>query len=88
MRNIAVFASGRGSNFQAVYKKIETGEIKAEISLLISNNPNAGALDFARKNNIPLKVVRPADFESALLFGNALLSSLKEYDIALIILAG
>lgn len=88
MRKIAVFASGRGSNFQAVFKKIEAGEIKAEISLLISNNPDAGAIEFARENNIPVKVVRPADFESALLFGNALLSSLKAYEIELIILAG
>ena len=51
---IAVFASGRGSNFEAILKAIQAGTIKgARIVGVISNNSGAGALETAAKNGIP-----------------------------------
>ena len=50
MKKIAIFVSGEGSNFKAIYEKIKSGGIHAEISLVVSNNPNCGAITFAEKN--------------------------------------
>ena len=46
--NIAVFASGRGSNFQAILNAIDAGFLPAQIVVLISNKSDAGAMEIAR----------------------------------------
>ena len=53
MLQIAVFASGRGSNFIALYNFLQKENVEAKISILISNNSNSGAIGFAKGNNIP-----------------------------------
>lgn len=54
---IAVIASGRGSNFQALAEASMEEDYPAEIALLISDNPYAGALKFARENGIENAVI-------------------------------
>ncbi len=54
---IAVLASGRGSNFRALAKACLDEDYPAEIALLISDDPDAGALVFARENGIEYAVV-------------------------------
>lgn len=54
---IAVLASGRGSNFTAIHDAIKRGEIDAEIVVLISNNPDAGAVFTARERGIDTRVI-------------------------------
>ena len=54
--NIAIFASGTGSNFINIYNNICNGNINARIKLLISNNPNCRAIEFADKNKINYKI--------------------------------
>ncbi|MBS82856.1 MAG: phosphoribosylglycinamide formyltransferase, partial [Gammaproteobacteria bacterium] len=61
-KNIAVFASGSGSNFINIYKNtvrdsrlIDKNKIFGKIKILISNNPNCGAVIFAKNNNIEFK---------------------------------
>ncbi len=56
--NIAVLASGRGSNFQAIIDGIRDGKIKnSEIVVMITDNREAKAIERARKNNIPVEFV-------------------------------
>ena len=85
---LAVFASGRGSNFQAILKAIEAGHLSAEVKILLSNNKEAGALDTARKYKIPAVVIRKHDFSTRDAFVSALIQSLKEHDVEYVILAG
>ena len=59
MKNIAIFASGGGSNFKAIHKNIELGNICAEIKLLVSNNSNSGAVEYAIENNIETFIINP-----------------------------
>ena len=54
---IAVIASGRGSNFQALAAACGNEAYPAGIALLISDNPDAGALEFARDNGIESAVI-------------------------------
>ena len=57
MKRIAVLASGRGSNFQAVIDAIAQGEIPAVCSALITDNPCAFARERAEKAGIPVYIV-------------------------------
>ncbi|HMS34241.1 MAG TPA: phosphoribosylglycinamide formyltransferase [Ignavibacteria bacterium] len=50
--NICVFASGAGSNFKAILDSIKKGYLKSKVCLLITNNPDCGAVSIAEKNNI------------------------------------
>lgn len=87
--NIAVFASGRGSNFLTILKAIKNGQIQnTEIVVVISNNVYAGALSIARENSIPAVHLSREQFESSEIFNEVLLSTLHKYDVNFIALAG
>jgi len=88
VKKIAVFASGRGSNFVKIYENIQKGYLTAEIACLISNKPEAGAIEFANKNSIKTYLVVPKNFPTSELFGSKLLKILNEHQIDWIILAG
>lgn len=85
---IAVFASGGGTNFQALIDEIYRGNLKAEIAGLISNRHDAGAVSRAREHDIPVMIVNRADYSSEGTFGEELNKILQEWDPALIVLAG
>ena len=57
MKNIAIFASGGGSNFKSIYQQVETGNIPCYIVLLVSNNSRSGAVKFAEENNIETFII-------------------------------
>jgi len=86
--NIAVFASGRGSNFQAILNAIDDGRLPAVVTLLVSNNSNAGAMELARSRNIPAIHLNQKQYSSAQLYEEQLLQSLTRYKVELIALAG
>ena len=56
-KNIAVFASGTGSNFISIYNQINEGVINGKIVLLVSNNPDCKAVFFAKNNNIQVSII-------------------------------
>ncbi|MGA2622970.1 MAG: phosphoribosylglycinamide formyltransferase [Bacteroidota bacterium] len=87
--NIAVFASGKGSNFQAILDAIKAGKIpNARIALVISNNSTAGALEIARNNRIPALHVSRQQFGSDETFNKALLKKLTDAKVNFVVLAG
>ena len=80
---IAVLVSGGGTNLQALLDAEQTGILQSgEISLVVSNNPNAYALERAAKAGVESAVLTGPDFE------NGLRGLLREHRIDLIILAG
>ncbi len=85
--NIAIFASGTGSNFINIYNNICNGNINAQIKLLISNNPNCRAIEFADKNKINYKIINNFRFKDNQI-DNVMLGALSNYEIDLIVLAG
>jgi phosphoribosylglycinamide formyltransferase-1 len=86
--NIGVFASGRGSNFQAILNAIQRGSLPARVTLLLSNKSDAGALEVARSNGIPTIHLSQQQFSDEASFAARMLEVLKEHDIDLIALAG
>ena len=81
-----MFASGSGSNFQAIIDSIEKGEIEAQISGLIASRPNIRAIDRAISHNIPHYVLPEVKSDND--FSKILDSKLKEWNPDLIVLAG
>lgn len=88
MKRIAIFASGNGSNFQAIVDAVKTGELKAEISLLVSDKPEAYCVKRAEKENIPCFTFDPKRFKNKEVYEKMILKKLEEYDIDFIALAG
>jgi len=86
--NIAVFASGRGTNFSAIIRAVKKGTIKANLSLLVCDNPKAGAIGRARRAGIKVAQVKREDFATKQDFEARIIQYLKEEKIDLIVLAG
>ena len=87
-KKIVIFASGTGSNFVSIYSHIQKGEINGEIALLISNNQNCGAVDFAKKNNICTAIVDKDVINNNIEYQDFLLSKILSVNADLIVLAG
>lgn len=89
MKHIVVFASGSGTNFQSIIDAIESQRItSASIAGLITNNPDAGAIERARKHDIPVAVIRREAFPNDIEYERNLLEHLKALETDVIILAG
>ena len=85
MNKLVVLASGSGTNFQAILDAIQTGSISANVSGLITNNPEARAIQRAHSHDIPVKIISTADREA---YENQLLKTLLSWNPDLIVLAG
>lgn len=89
MLKIAVLVSGGGTNLQAIIDSIEKGMItNAEISVVISNNPNAYALERAKKHGIEAVCISPKQYEKREEFNRDFLEKLNSYQVDLVVLAG
>lgn len=88
MTKIAVFASGRGSNFRAIQDGIDAGQVSAQVCVLICDSEKAGAITFAKERNIATEVISPKDFANPKSFGEKLLSVLQHHRVQWIVLAG
>lgn len=88
MDNIVVFASGSGTNFQAIIDAVEADRIKGRIRGLIASKPGIRALERAEKHRIETKVIAPSDFESDRAYEKKILDTLDNWDTDLAVLAG
>ena len=89
MLKTAVLVSGGGTNLQAILDAVDAGEItNAEISVVISNNPGAYALERARAKGVEAVCISPKDFGNREQFHQALLDKLRSEGVDLIVLAG
>lgn len=86
--NLCVFASGSGSNLLAIIEACKSGFISSRVVLVISNNSSSGALEVAKKNNIPSFHLSQKLFNTESEFAERLLDLLNEYRVDLILLAG
>jgi phosphoribosylglycinamide formyltransferase-1 len=88
MMNIAVFASGRGTNFSAIIRAVKKGKIKANLSLLVCDNSKAAAIGRAKRWGIKIALVKREDFATKKDFEDKIVQHLEENKIDLIVLAG
>jgi phosphoribosylglycinamide formyltransferase-1 len=88
MKKIAVFASGSGSNFQAIIDVVQADQLDANISLLVCDKPGAFAIERARAARIPSFVFTAKDYPSKEHYEEEILNQLKSYGVEFIVLAG
>lgn len=86
---IAIFASGNGSNFEALVNAVQKGEIPGcEIALCICDRPGAFVCERARRLGIPVLQLRPKDFPSKRDYEKKIADELEKLGVDLICLAG
>jgi phosphoribosylglycinamide formyltransferase-1 len=86
---LGVLVSGRGSNLQAIIDNIGNGSLSAELAVVISDQPDAYALERAKKHGIPGVHVSAKGFKGRRDEYDALLvQKLRKHDVGLVVLAG
>ncbi|WP_296978302.1 phosphoribosylglycinamide formyltransferase [Thermobacillus sp. ZCTH02-B1] len=85
---VAVFASGNGTNFQALADGARDGRIDAEIRLLICDKPGAPVIGRAEAAGIETYVFRPRDYPSREAYEREILAELERRGVELVVLAG
>ena len=89
---VAVLASGRGSNLQAVIDAIDAGTVQAKIVAVISNKKDAPALERAHRQGLSSLFVDPKPYagasDSREAYDRELLDMLRRHDVGLVLLAG
>ncbi|WP_341876381.1 phosphoribosylglycinamide formyltransferase [Defluviitalea saccharophila] len=89
MLKIGALVSGGGTNLQAIINAIENGSIEnAQIVTVVSNKPQAYALERAKKHGIEGACIAPKDFSDREAFNRALINHFEEMQVDLIVLAG
>ena len=86
--NIAVLASGEGTNFQTLIDLYKNKKLDIDIKLLITNKENAGCIKRALKSKIPYVLLNENKFENKDMFEGKIIKILKEKNIELIVMAG
>ena len=83
-----VLISGRGSNLLSLCGALASGQLGADISAVICNEPEASGLEHARRHGLPTETVCHRSYTSRALFDQALLSAIDRYQPKLVVLAG
>lgn len=87
-RRLGVLISGRGSNLQAIIDAIASGRLDASVSLVISNQSDAGGLERAAAAGVERLVIRPKDYPDRDAYDRAVAEALRARGVDLVCLAG
>jgi len=85
---IAVFASGNGSNFQAIVDAVQAGKLDVSIELLVCDKPQATVAARAQRAGVEAFLFKPKDYASREAYEQEILQKLREKQVDLVVLAG
>lgn len=85
---MAVFASGRGSNFQALVDAQQSGALGGEISILVCDKPQAPVVELAKSANVDVFAFQPKEYASKEDYEREIAAELQQRGVELIVLAG
>lgn len=88
MTKFAVFASGSGTNFQAINDAVQEEKLPGEAVLVVTDKPGALIVERAEKAGIEVLAIKPAGFPSKAVYEQLILEKLRELDVEWIVLAG
>lgn len=83
MKRLAIFASGSGTNAENIITHFKENDL-ATVSLIVTNNANAGVIERSQRLNVPVVIVPKIEFSNP----HILIQTLKDYNIDMIVLAG
>jgi phosphoribosylglycinamide formyltransferase 1 len=81
-------ASGSGSNFAAIARSIESGNLNAKIAVLIHNKSDIQAIDRARQRGIPTVLLDHRDYPTREELDRAIVATLQTYQVECVVMAG
>lgn len=87
-KRLVILISGNGSNLQAIIDAVESGQIKAEISLVISNKTKAYGLERAQQAGIATAILSSKAYDSRETYDAELIKIIDQHQPNLVILAG
>jgi phosphoribosylglycinamide formyltransferase-1 len=85
---IAVFASGRGTNFQAIVDAVASGKLDVIVELLVCDRPQAPVVDRAKQAGVNTFIFRPKDYATREQYEAEIIAELEDHQIDLIVMAG
>jgi phosphoribosylglycinamide formyltransferase-1 len=85
---LGVLASGSGTNLEAIAQAIDDGDVPATVALVLSDNPDAFALERARRRGIETRVINLRDYEDRPAYDRAIVDALEKAGVDLVVLAG
>lgn len=85
---IAVLISGGGTTLRNLLAQIAASRLTAEIRLVISSNPSAKGLQFARDAGIPTRIFAPREFPGEAAFSDTIFAACREYQVELVVMGG
>lgn len=85
---VAVFASGNGSNFQAIVDAVQAGKLDVSIELLVCDKPQAKVVERAALAGVEAFVFKPKDYASREAYEQEILGKLQAKNVELVVLAG
>jgi formyltetrahydrofolate-dependent phosphoribosylglycinamide formyltransferase len=85
---IAFFVSGNGTLFETLASRCQSGDLNADPALVLSSDPQAPALERARRLKIPSCVIQRSNFSTGEEFSEAILSELNSHEVNFVCLAG
>ncbi|KMZ42950.1 MULTISPECIES: phosphoribosylglycinamide formyltransferase [Bacillales] len=89
VRRLAIFASGSGSNFEAIVQAVQDGRLAGvEVALLVCDKPGAKVLERAERLGIDAFVFQPKEYADKAAFEQEIVAQLQKRDISLVVLAG
>ncbi len=88
MIRLGILASGGGTNLQAVLAACSAHRIDATVAVVVSNVPDAGALERAHRAGVPTKAIRPRSAGGREAYDLEIVAALREHDVDLVCLAG
>ena len=85
---LGVLCSGRGTNLQSILAAVDSGQIPAPVGVVLTDKPEAKALERAEKAGIPHFCVNRKQYKDKQAFEEALVEKLREHGVTLVVLAG
>jgi phosphoribosylglycinamide formyltransferase-1 len=85
---IAIFASGSGTNAEAIMRAIEHNCLDAKVVLIVTDKPKAKVIERASRFDVPIFVCDPKEFESKAAFEQEIVNELNEKEVSFVALAG
>lgn len=85
---VAIFASGSGTNFQAIVDQVQKGKLDVSIELLVCDRPEAYVVERATEAKVPVFAFRPKEYANREAYEALILKELQERQVDLIVMAG
>src|SRR6185437_7447877 len=81
VKKIAIFASGTGSNFQAIVDAVSAGSLQANVALLVCDKPGAAVVEKAELANVETFVFNPKQYDFKADFEQEIIQLLRQHEI-------